>query len=46
MLVSVPEPMISRLQGVDSDVEGYPTIRLLVGGKKEKITTVNERLKI
>ena len=36
MLVSVPEPMISRLQGVDSDVEGYPTIRLLVGGKKKK----------
>tara|TARA_B100001287_G_scaffold166341_1_gene139809 strand:- start:4794 stop:5270 length:477 start_codon:yes stop_codon:yes gene_type:complete len=36
MLVSVPEPMISRLQGVDSEVEGYPTIRLLVGGKKKK----------
>tara|TARA_B100000614_G_C14480585_1_gene466523 strand:- start:445 stop:921 length:477 start_codon:yes stop_codon:yes gene_type:complete len=36
MLVSVPEPMISRLKGVDSDVEGYPTIRLLVGGKKKK----------
>ena len=36
MLVSVPEPMISRLQGVDSNVEGYPTIRLLVGGKKKK----------
>ena len=36
MLVSVPEPMISKLQGVDSEVEGYPTIRLLVGGKKKK----------
>ena len=34
MLVSVPEPMISRLQGVDSDV-GDKTIRLLVGGKKK-----------
>tara|TARA_B100001142_G_C14177249_1_gene594698 strand:+ start:75 stop:551 length:477 start_codon:yes stop_codon:yes gene_type:complete len=36
MLVSVPEPMISKLQGVDNQVDGYPMIRFLVGGKKKK----------
>ena len=36
MLVSVPEPMISKLQGVDNEVDGYPMIRFLVGGKKKK----------
>ena len=36
MLVSVPEPMISKLQGVDSEVDGYPMIRFLIGGKKKK----------
>ena len=36
MLISVPEPMISKLQGVDSEVDGYPMIRFLVGGKKKK----------
>ena len=36
ILVSVPEPMISKLQGVDSEVDGYPMIRFLVGGKKKK----------
>merc|ERR1711990_1090613 len=35
-LVSVPEPMISKLQGVDNEVDGYPMIRFLVGGKKKK----------
>ena len=36
MLVSIPEPMISKLQGVDNQVDGYPMIRFLVGGKKKK----------
>ena len=36
MLISVPEPMISKLQGVDNEVDGYPMIRFLVGGKKKK----------
>ena len=36
MLVSVPEPMISKLQGVDNEVDGYPMIRFLIGGKKKK----------
>ena len=36
MLVNVPEPMISKLQGIDNQVDGYPMIRFLVGGKKKK----------
>ena len=36
MLINVPEPMISKLQGVDNKVDGYPLIRFLVGGKKKK----------
>ena len=36
MLVSVPEPMISKLHGVDNQVDGYPMIRFLVGGKKKR----------
>lgn len=35
IFLNVPEPMISKLEG-NTNVEGYPTIRLLVGGKKKK----------
>ena len=35
IFLNVPEPMISKLEG-NTTVEGYPTIRLLVGGKKKK----------
>ena len=36
IFLNVPEPMISKLQGVDNEVDGYPMIRFLVGGKKKK----------
>ena len=38
MLIKVPEPMIQRMimGGANAQVDGYPTIRLLQGGKKKK----------
>ena len=36
IFLNVPEPMISKLNIIGGGVEGYPTIRLLVGGKKKK----------
>ena len=36
IFLNVPEPMISKLNIIGDGVEGYPTIRLLVGGKKKK----------
>jgi len=35
IFLNVPEPMIPKLEG-NTNVDGYPTIRLLVGGKKKK----------
>lgn len=38
MLIKVPEPMIQKMimGGTNAQVDGYPTIRLLQGGKKKK----------
>ena len=36
VFLNVPEPMISKLNIIGGGVEGYPTIRLFVGGKKKK----------
>jgi thiol-disulfide isomerase/thioredoxin len=35
IFLNVPEPMISKFGGGDN-IEGYPTIRFFVGGKKRK----------
>ena len=38
MLIKVPEPMIQKMimGGTNAQVDGYPTIRLLQGGKKKR----------
>ena len=45
MVIKVPEPMIQRMivGGFDANVDGYPTIRLLQGGKKKRIIMENEK---
>jgi len=36
IFLNVSEPMISKLKIIEGGVEGYPTIRHFVGGKKKK----------
>ena len=36
ILLNIPEPMIGKLQGIDTRINGFPLIRSFIGGKKKK----------